>query len=461
MPASRLPLSIQDDLSIPIADPPDTSTATTTTTAVTPAAPSQPTPSIVTPSTSGPSRQRGLSVSVNRPSRPVSPSTLRKSYRRVLALSSGLRVRMRTLFLPQLLPPSQDQESHHDNEHDGEHERRVALCVEVENPQDRNGEFAFEIDNVAVDVGGKGGKASAELLCQPEQTAAFGAISASANGGAGVFPLRLEPVEQYNLLYAVTIATVPEDGSGPGIEENMARSMGQGDAQRPVAIIVSGRPFTRTSPTASSQSDVSYPTASFQSRWNCALDLAPFYASISAGNVPPPPIVPDSAKNRNSKTIQASPNAIAGDKRYSLATMLSNRPSSYAGPSIQRPVVTSQSRGGMPPIASRTTSITSQPGSRVPSFIAQKEHHGLLISVKVLPPEQFGSVVQLEPFSIEVFVHNRTEEVRRFRLSVPGREVNGKVREAWEKRRRRGPDEPPWGTDEPGTPDRPHERRDK
>jgi hypothetical protein len=99
------------------------------------------------------------------------------------------------------------------------------------------------------------------------------------------------------------------------------------------------------------------------------------------------------------------------------------------------------------------------PSGRVPSTHMRGQpgkasDEGLLVSVKLLPQADeshnadggadgddeagggvhaMGGVRALEPFSIEVFVHNRTDEVRRFRLSVPVRE--GKSASAVDRRR--------------------------
>ena len=173
VPTSRLAQSLREDLSLPPVLPSGS---------VPPSAASlssfhQPTPSTASmPSTAGVARERHAAPI---PSSPLN-TTLRKSYRRILTLSSGLRVRMRTLFLPQLLPPRSGLEQQDDED---EGERRVALCVEVENPLDSPA-MAFEVESITVDVGGKGGKAQASLICQPEQQSA----------DTSVFPLLLDPV---------------------------------------------------------------------------------------------------------------------------------------------------------------------------------------------------------------------------------------------------------------------------
>lgn len=320
---------------------------------------------------------------------------------------------MRTLFLPQLLPPHLAGED--DTGEEGE--RRVALCVEVENPLD-DPAVTFEVERITVDVGGKGGKASAELLCQPEQ-------HSTSSLSESVFPLRLDPVEQYNLLYAVSIASTSEDrnGNGQGVEEALARTLGKGDEQRPVAITVIGRPKLP---------DGAYPTDTFNSRWNCTLDLAPFYAG--ADNAAPP-----SLPRASMKAISIPPNAVVGDKRYSLANMAASvGPRQGALP--QRAV-----SGPRPPIGA--------PGSRVSSLRVHSQAgqtHGLMLSVKVLDDNGDGVKV-LQPFSLEVFVHNRTDEVRRFRLSIPPAEQDeAKIRDVLARRRKRREDEPSWGLEDSG-----------
>ena len=317
-----------------------------------------------------------------------------------------------------------------ENEGGSEGELRVVLCVEVENSVEGELAHGFEVERINIDVGGKGGKAAAELVCQPEQS-------------QGVFPLRLQAVEQYNLLYAVNIASTPEDRSGQGVEDAVARTLGKGDEQRPVAIIVIGRPFSQ-----SSLGQTVYPTKTFHSRWNCTLDLSPFYASL-ANSTPQAQL--QSGQNRLSKPVPTPPNAIMGDKRYSLASLLSHPnggPGSGGGgggggPSTQQRIVSAPTQR---PVGSRVLSMRPPPSRSM-------DGQGLLLSVKVLSasPESSPRINPLEPFSIEVFVHNRTEEVKRFRLSVPGREEwVGRVREMWEKRRRRSGDEPHWGVDDPG-----------
>jgi hypothetical protein len=437
MPANRLGPSTRQDLSLPPLSP----VLPIARSAVSPiTAPSYPTP---TTASSGPSRERAhLPNSVT----PVTATTLRKSYRRVLSLCPGLRVRMRNLVLPQLLVSNGANGVAGDDVRDGQSERRVVLCVEVENTLEGDAPHSFEVEDVAIDIGGKGGQATAELVCQPDET---------------VFPRKLRPAEQYNLLYAVSIASAPAESPG-GVDEAVARSLGTGETSRPVSITVTGRPYDEDS----GHGGIVFPTKTFHSRWNCTLDLALYFAGQSSAPVNlTSPQHAHSARNRNrhSKPTTATPppNAIAGDKRYSLASLLTPEqpsPSLSSAPFPQRP--------GSQRLVSGTTQkplmpsqLMAGPSGRVPSTHMRGQpgkasDEGLLVSVKLLPQADeshnadggadgddeagggvhaMGGVRALEPFSIEVFVHNRTDEVRRFRLSVPVRE--GKSASAVDRRR--------------------------
>ncbi|KAK4685995.1 hypothetical protein P7C73_g4143, partial [Tremellales sp. Uapishka_1] len=380
LPSSRIAPSLRADLNLPVQPPSSPLPFSATTPAVQSAAP----PTSLSIS-SGPSRERALLPSLVPSSH--GSTTLRKSFRRILSLSSGLRVRMRTLFLPQLLPPRVEGEDEEDAEN--ESERRIVLCVEIENTV----QGGFSVEDLVVDVGGKGGKASTELLCRPEKD-------------TPVFPIRLVSIEQYNLLYVVDIAVTAAPTSG----DDIARSLGRGDDQRPVSIAVLGKPFL-----VSPDKTETFPTKMFDSKWNCNLDLTSFHASSAAHfQPPPPPAVPHLPK----KLVQ---NAIAGDKRFSLASLVSSSDKDKERIPSGRPA--------QAPKNDRISSMRLQPQLQPQSQI--DHHEGLLVSVKILSPPE-GGIVPLKPFSIEVFVCNRSDEVRRFRLSVPMRDIEGV-----DKRRRR------------------------
>ena len=390
MPSTRLAPSLRDDLSLP-----NLSASSAPVTAISPMNAPQPTPSTASVPPTGVVYRERYTPTVNKP---PAAGTLRKSYRRVLALSSGLRVRMRSLFLPQILAPRSAEQVEEDDEGEG----RVALCVELENPTEKEA-ATFEVTDITVDVGGKGGKAIAEMIGHP-------------GSASSTFPIRVDPAEQINVLYAVSIAS-SHDQLDP------FRPTGAGDLQRPVAITVIGRPVDGHS----------YPTDTFSSRWNCTLDLASLQPNDPCTSLPKRPV-------SSSKPLPPPQNAIVGDKRYSLASLhssLGSRPPSQriVSGSSQRPLaLPSQNNGG------RVLSMRSQ----------TREGYGLLLSVKILETERGRTLRVFEPFSLEVFVHNRTDDPKRFRLSMPFREGTEKIREAWANRRPRAEDEPEHGVDQPG-----------
>jgi hypothetical protein len=324
-------------------------------------------------------------------------------------MHSGLNVRMRALCLPQLLPTSATD----DDENEGE--KKMVLCIEIVNPEHEG--MAFEIEAVNIEIAGNGGKATAELVCQPGH-----------QPGEDLFPLTLQPVEQYNLLYGVNIAAAPEERNGTG-DQAVMRMMGRGDDTRPAAIFVIARPCISLR-----DGQIEYPTKSFSTRWNSQLDLAVFYASLSNS----PNAIPAAQQYQLSKGPLVPPNPVAGDKRFSIASFASTPDQSQSGQRdprrlTQRPVMPSQAMNGRVQSMRQTSNPTSAAG--------------LLVSVKLLPPtpdanatdsastQTESSVRVFEPFSVEVFVHNRTDEVRRFRLSIPSRDGDAQIRDTVDKRK--------------------------
>lgn len=430
VPASRLGPSARHDLSLP--DPhtgrPVPLSAITPRTA--------PHHSIPSTATSGPKRATGDLPSHLLPL----GSTMRKSFRRVLSLSPGLRVRMRNLVLPQLIPPpGSSHDTASDDMEGDEGEKKVVLCVEIENaPDGVTPPVPFKISRVDVEIGGKGGKATAVLTCQPKST-------------GDLFPLHLESMEQYNLLYGVTVASTTEESGGNWEDDQAARAvlrnLGTGEVNRPVSIMVIGRPYYL----AGDKGEEVCPTREFSSRWNCNLDLTTYYAGLAAAAPPPIPIpsaiTAGSSRQRISKPIGTLPptNAIVGDKRYSLATLLAgdNEESTHqlALQQQQQGGAGAGSRPSSLPPSKRIVSgkplmpsqIANQAQNRQPSRSAGEEKSGLMISVRLLDGalrnEDGGkkrTVKPLEEFSVEVYVNNRTEEVRRFRLSIPSSRSGGR-----------------------------------
>ncbi|WWC93022.1 uncharacterized protein L201_007986 [Kwoniella dendrophila CBS 6074] len=495
MPPTRLAPSLRQDLSMPSES---TITSPLPLSAITPVAAS----TIITPSTASssslgePSRERGKPPTTIQP---IISTTLRKSYRRILSLAPGLRVRMRTLFLPQLLTENAVQEEE-------ENEKCIILCVEIENSPEISLENGFEVIKVNIEIGGKGGKAKTELIPQsPSQSNEK--ENQGQNNEVISFPLRLGSIEQYNLLYKVTIASSIDNNTSRenninGLEEIVNRSLGRNDEIRPVSIIVIGKPYSLQSTSSKSnenKQEYKYQTKEFHSRWNCSLDLTPFYNSDQFNNNPNHNRLPkpsfnnhnsnnNNINNRNSKSNsliasnQIQNNSIAGDKRYSLAHLLSVEREKELHQLNQqqqnrKPLMPSQMINGNQQ-NQRVTSLTSQRQNQQQQQSNQKEQNGLLVSIKLLPSyssnnnssniannddrlsNKLGkSTIQpLETFSLEIFVHNKSDDVKRFRLNIPPRQnsnddsvnVEHRMKEIWDKRRKKRNDdgEPDWGVDD-------------
>ncbi|KAL0957023.1 hypothetical protein HGRIS_003124 [Hohenbuehelia grisea] len=219
--------------------------------------------------------------------------TLRKSFRRTLQTASGFRVRMRTVFVPCVMlddesiataPPSVIQSpeisglSRDDNDEDdndveaeeererreaGNEERTVILCVEIENSGDSGPDVAIDVRNVDVAIGGDGAKT---------RLIGWGDEATAADASEKMFPLRIEPMGQFNLLYAVSFLKAPEEMDG----FSLARDPGMAAAhnpelQRAVTITIHGQPVVAY---RGEDAVPIYPTETFPSRWNCVLDLS-------------------------------------------------------------------------------------------------------------------------------------------------------------------------------------------
>ncbi|KAF7301902.1 hypothetical protein MIND_00756200 [Mycena indigotica] len=199
------------------------------------------------------------------------PATLRKSFRKTLPTVSGFRVRMRTVFVPAVLFPSDEaQNSEEETDEDrleaGTDERTVVLCVEFENSGDSGRGAGFEVERVEVKVGGSEESEARAVL-----------ISWSQEGGTKdgkVFPMRVAASEQYNLLYAVSFLRSPDEALAMGfVKDSGAKEM----LQRAVTIGIHGKPYfiPYSSPYSSTPTpSAEYPTRTFCSKWNCVLDLS-------------------------------------------------------------------------------------------------------------------------------------------------------------------------------------------
>ena len=225
-------------------------------------------------------------------SSPVSTSTdtsskrgphhvLRKSFRKILQMTSGFRVRMRTVFVPHVLLPkdspvaepggnqdgANDFYSENDEREAGNSERTVVLCVEIENSGEPGPHIGFSLERVDVKIGGEGTTTRligwGEGACNPEVE-------------EQIFPLFLGPMEQYNVLYVVSFLNMINDKDGFSLTPS---SMKIGtELQRPVTIAIHGRPYIFDSARrcdSEAPDSLSYPTRTFSSKWNCILDLSP------------------------------------------------------------------------------------------------------------------------------------------------------------------------------------------
>ncbi|CAA7263288.1 unnamed protein product [Cyclocybe aegerita] len=233
------------------------------------------------------SRQKLFSlppVLVNTPVQP-SPSpmtavrkahpTLRKSYRKTIQTASGFRVRMRTVFVPYVLLPEtegtvddlDEEEKDRERREAGSEERTVVLCVEIENSGDMGTNAGFVVEKVDVTIGGEGAKAT--LI-------GWGENGFTSEAAKKILPLRIGPLAQYNLLYAVTFMRSPEESDAFSFARPGAQA--SSDLQRAVTINVFGKPYFPPPLTSKilipDMDSVSYPTRTFSSRWNCVLDLA-------------------------------------------------------------------------------------------------------------------------------------------------------------------------------------------
>ncbi|KAG8898296.1 hypothetical protein FRC01_010959, partial [Tulasnella sp. 417] len=207
-----------------------------------------------------------------------SQATLRKSYRKVLRAVSGIRVRMRTTLVPYLSLPAlnPDEDELEDERRDaGNEEKTVILSVEVENVAESG--RGFEVEKIDVTVGGEGAKAT--LIGWGENGPGKGTAEAT-------FPLRLKSTDLYNLLYAVTFLSLEKAAGGsaawPANNSLIPGGAKVHDAQRPMSIVVTGRPWDPNAPP-----DFTLPPVkTFPARWSSILDLT---ASSIPHDRPPSP----------------------------------------------------------------------------------------------------------------------------------------------------------------------------
>lgn len=186
------------------------------------------------------------------------------------------------------------REGENDELQAGGAERTVVLCIEIENGEEAGSGFGFEVEGVDVKVGGGSGASRGSGI------KGGGGSAAGGEGGTrvrliewdrtsvgdgdevkGAFPLRVGSMEQFNLLYAVEFL---EDFGGDRdmLAGRDAKGMVEMELQRAVVINVLGKPYHVVGVDEGFSEDgdeekgkFTYPTDSFNSRWNCVLDLSP------------------------------------------------------------------------------------------------------------------------------------------------------------------------------------------
>lgn len=298
-----------------------------------------------------------------------SQATLRKSYRKVLRAVSGIRVRMRTTFVPFLSLPSlnpEDDDLDDERRDAGNEEKTAILSVEVENVAESG--RGFEVEKIDVTVGGEGAKAT--LI-------GWGEHGPGKGNAEALFPLRLKSADLYNLLYAVTFMSL-EKATGGGASWPANNSLIAGgsrvlDTQRPMSIIVTGRPWDPNAPP-----DFSLPPVqTFPARWSSILDLT---ASSMPQERPPSPMT-----EKDALPIPASPFPSGSPfSRFSVAM------DSLQGPgkrdsALQSPVAGSKrhTMSGLAALSERlgfgtkrsSVPLGSANTSRIPSPIMTNPHH--------------------------------------------------------------------------------------
>lgn len=360
--------------------------------------------------------------------------TLRKSFRKTLLVASGFRVRMRTVFVPYVLLPEtegtiadlEEEEKERERREAGSEERTVVLCVEIENSGDLGMNAGFLVEEVDVSIGGEGARAT--LI-------GWGDHAFSPNAAKNMFPLRIGPLAQYNLLYAVTFMRSPEEMDAFSFARGTNSNGSVPDLQRAVTINVFGKPYfpppsvkmTKALVQAADLADISYPTQTFSSRWNCVLDLTAqqgpstelLDAADSSGAYPsilPEPASPFPSFSMYSANTTGTPlayyygeatpqySATAGSKRFTLhpGTNID-----FAGRTLKNMTPTRsflKPDGGQSPFPSAR--LSSHIPTTIPSSEAQYLRSPTTYSAPPPPLVQLPGQLPLAPESDQGYTNN-------------------------------------------------------
>lgn len=211
---------------------------------------------------------------------------LRKSFLKVLHTFSGFQIRMKSVSVPYVIIP-ETLENEEERRAAGAEERTIVLSVELTYGDAMYGSKSsgFSIEEIEVSVG-EG--ANSYFLHWDRD---------GIQDSKPTFPLFIGPADQFNLLYAIRFWRQSDaDDIADALRSEVNGDLRPAfhlDLQRPVAIIVHGRPFDIVgiddlNSTATDQKEkdlhVRYNAQSFRSRWNCILDLS----SSQSNSVPEP-----------------------------------------------------------------------------------------------------------------------------------------------------------------------------
>ncbi|SPO25465.1 uncharacterized protein UTRI_03115_B [Ustilago trichophora] len=210
----------------------------------------------------------------------------KRSTRHVLPLKTGLNVRMRTLV------------THHDPflVHHGRlptpelESTSLVLSVELENPFESDSSFA--VNDIQIKINHPDSD-------QNDSSSAVAVVARPLQAMTSTLPIDLARGSQHNLLFYVSVET--DMG-----QESVTRG---GNTARNVTITVSGRPKAIREDEGMGES--------FDSQWNCALDLTPVLADAEkkrfiAGGPP--------AKGRMDRPMIAG-GPVAGNGQYSASAL--------------------------------------------------------------------------------------------------------------------------------------------
>ncbi|GJJ08762.1 hypothetical protein Clacol_002981 [Clathrus columnatus] len=342
---------------------------------------------------------------------------LRKSFLKVLQTLTGFQIRMKSVSVPYVIIP-ETLENERERWAAGSEERTIVLSVEITYGDITNGSKSkssgFVIEDVEVSVGGEG--ANSYLLRWDRD---------GVQDTKLIFPLFISSADQFNLLYAIRFwrqsdADDIADALRSGVNGDLHPTF-QLDLQRPVAIIVHGRPFDVMHPddlnTINHQKETSrvrYNAQRFRSRWNCILDLSNQSDSVPEPHSPqdalPTPATPFPTVNSVAKRLLER--RLGLDKRHTIGEVALPSPrlnSSLTHPyrsstsmlkssvKIQSPSSAVNGRANTPPSVfvkghSRipsTTAITNIPSAQPSPTSPENEHPPITPAYPSYPTDVF------------------------------------------------------------------------